>query len=239
MGWDGLHFAFREFGLVVGPAHLGQAVFDHGHCDTVVDGADERAEVAADAVCLADDGHGLVRDAARAEADLEFVRRLQVDALVGAVLAAQMNPREGQIMQMMAPTITTGDAATDKQIKALQVEMEAKIKAIRDEYQAKIKAAIGERKATMIAPKMSSSATAEEMRGRGMMMSSSSPRRDGEMMRASSTSYGERYGAPMRRDGDRIPETQEVKGESTGGAVSGGSLNEGGIRGFFGKFFGR
>ena len=151
----------------------------------------------------------------------------------------QMNPREGQMMQMMAPTITTGDAATDKQIKALQVEMEAKIKAIRDEYQAKIKAAIGERKATMIAPKMSSSATAEEMRGRGMMMSSSSPRRDGEMMRASSTSYGERYGAPMRRDGDRIPETQEVKGESAGGAVSSGSLNEGGIRGFFGKFFGR
>jgi hypothetical protein len=50
---------------------------------------------------------------------------------------------------MPQPIISTGDAATDAKIKALQTEMEAKVKAIRDEYQAKIKLTIGDRKTTI------------------------------------------------------------------------------------------
>ena len=98
-----LHLAFGELVLVVAPGHRGLAVFDHGHGDAVVDGADERAEIAADTVLLADLGDGLVRDAAGAEADLKFVGRLEVDALVGAVLA-------GDVAEVAADALLVVDA---------------------------------------------------------------------------------------------------------------------------------
>ncbi len=90
----------------------------------------------------------------------------QVDATVQAEVTTQVQPETGtpvrpslpnlkakavQVIKANNPTMgeggapTTGDAATDAQLKALFTEMEAKIKVIRDEYQAKIKAVIAAR----------------------------------------------------------------------------------------------
>ena len=142
------------------------------------------------------------------------------------------------------PAITTGDATVDAQIKTLQTEMEAKIKAIREEYQAKIKVAIGDRKASLKNGMGSSTMPMTkgdgrqgkgegDERGRGIMMRGSTTpmRHEGEMMHGSSTEGG--YGV-MRKEGGNIPNSAQVKGEQTGG-----NGNEGGVRGFFGKFFGR
>lgn len=50
--------------------------------------------------------------------------------------------REGLRVEGMMPIVTTGDDATDAQIKALATEMEAKVKAIRDDYQTRIESII-------------------------------------------------------------------------------------------------
>ena len=142
---------------------------------------------------------------------------------------------------MTPPVITTGDSATDAIIKALQVEMEVKIKAIREEYQAKIKAAIGDKKVT-IKGKMGSSTKmmeghAGERDGQGNSMHGSSTkmmRHEGEMMHESSA-VSER---PMHPEGSRIPVNAQVQGESTGGSVP-TTQAQVGLRGFFGKIFGR
>ena len=162
--------------------------------------------------------------------------------------------------QMMPPVITTGDATIDAQIKTLQKEMEAKIKVIRDEYQAKIKAVIGDKK---ILNQMKNGSTTPRMmredgegrasssqrmmreendgngegRGWGVMGSGSTtpPNREGMMRRASSTGQN---GVPARREGNQMPYGQQVKGESTSGEAA-QSQGEEGIRGFFGRLFGR
>ena len=146
-------------------------------------------------------------------------------------------------MQMVPPTITTGDATTDAKIKALQVEMEAKIKVIRDEYQAKIKALIGDKKVTV-----TGGAGMEMREGMGHMM-----------MEASSTAgggRGEARGVMMRQgrtEGRSGEESSSARMENNGGSMrmqvrsqggEEGDANvevnvEGGIRGFFGRLFGR
>ena len=61
------------------------AVLDAHHRDALVDWADERTEVAADAVFFPDFRHRLARDAAGAEADADGFGEL--DALVRAIFA--------------------------------------------------------------------------------------------------------------------------------------------------------
>jgi hypothetical protein len=103
MGRNGFHFALGEAVLVVAPGHGGLPIGNFDHRDALVDGTDEGAEVAADAVFLADLGDGLVRDAAGAEADLEFLGALQVDTLMGAVLA-------GDVAEVAADALLVVDA---------------------------------------------------------------------------------------------------------------------------------
>jgi hypothetical protein len=150
--------------------------------------------------------------------------------------------RGGKDMPMMPPTITTGDATVDAQIKALQQEMEAKIKAIRDEYQVKIKTAIGDKKVLNRPQNWSSTTPSGMMRGepgermmRGtgtpehqMFNGSSTMRHDGDMMRGTST-------RPHRGD---LPTGQAVRGESTEDGNA-DTNEQGGVRGFFSRFFGR
>lgn len=129
--------------------------------------------------------------------------------------------------QMMAqPVITTGDAATDAKIKALQDEMEAKIKAIREEYRTKIDAAIGDKKVI----------------GRGIV---------GTMMGTSTQGTGTRMIMRKEMQEDRREDRQDrreeakAQGENVGYAMRNERANEnaeareGGIRGFFGRLFGR
>lgn len=151
-------------------------------------------------------------------------------------MLAQGRPIMAAQMQMMTPTITTGDAATDAKIKALQTEMEAKIKAIRDEYQTKIKVVIGDRKVTI-------------SQGNGMDM-----RRGGEdhMMMAASSSKGEGNRGMMMRQGYPGIGSTSVQIENKGGSMrmqvrahddETGDTHvnvemQGGVRGFFGRLFG-
>src|SRR2546426_5893739 len=71
-GWLALR-VLAEFGLILAPRHrlLAGRCFDHR--DAAVHGADEHAEVAADALGLVDDGHAMA------------VAHLQINALVRAV----------------------------------------------------------------------------------------------------------------------------------------------------------
>jgi hypothetical protein len=106
----------------------------------------------------------------------------------------------------MMPVMTTGDAATDAQLKALTVEMEAKIKAIRDDYQVKIKALIGDKK---IMPMMAST-TPGAMRGEGR----------GERMNAtaSGTAMMQREGDDRREEGDQMGRPMMGRAEGEQGA---------------------
>ncbi len=152
--------------------------------------------------------------------------------------AAMVMPASQGIM-MSQPTITTGDAATDAQIKALQTEMEAKIKAIRDEYQAKIKAVIGDRKVkTGNGEWMRASSTRMDMRkGSSTMIHHNENESEHEgMMNGSGTPVMRGEG---RGEGNRVPREGMVKGESTEAPGASTAEFKGGVRGFFGRLFGR
>lgn len=92
--------------------------------------------------------------------------RMQIEAQPGvragmpqmAVTGARGVPTAVAGMEMMMPTMTTGDAATDAQLKALTTEMQAKIQAITTEYQAKMKAVIGNKKINVTMPAMGTGA---------------------------------------------------------------------------------
>lgn len=133
---------------------------------------------------------------------------------------------------MGQPTITTGDAATDAQIKVLQTEMEAKIKAISDEYQAKIKVLIGDKKVKTGKGEWErgTSTRMEMKKGSSTMMRHEEGEHEGMMSPT---------GTPMRREGGRMPNGSMVKGESTEAAGATTGESQGGVRGFFNRFFGR
>jgi hypothetical protein len=157
-------------------------------------------------------------------------------------------PTTGAGMMMVPSTITTGDAATDAKIKVLQAEMEAKVKAIHEEYYVKIKALVGDKKvntgndmmnrgsSTMRMGMRGASSTRmedrDERRGTSTMM-----HRDGEMMNGSGTPEGrpER----MDRGEGQVPAGRQVKGESTGSGSGDAAPTQTGVRGFFGRLFGR
>src|SRR2546428_9744103 len=98
---NGLHFTTGDPGLVITPTHLRLAVFERDHCDAVVHGADQRAEIAGDAVFLADLGDGFAGHSARAEA--VAVRVHQINALVRAVFA-------GDVTEIAADALVIIDA---------------------------------------------------------------------------------------------------------------------------------
>ena len=74
-----MHFAIGEAVLVVGPRHGFLAGGDFDHADALVHGADDAAEVAADAVFFADFRDGFVRHAAGAVAEAVGFGVEQVD----------------------------------------------------------------------------------------------------------------------------------------------------------------
>src|SRR3954469_10713941 len=84
---NGCHFPPSQPSLVIGPRHRRGAVgeVDHGHA--IVDRADQGAEIATDAVVFADLRYRLPGNAAGAAADPQFLGRLQVNALMSAILA--------------------------------------------------------------------------------------------------------------------------------------------------------
>ena len=185
-----------------------------------------------------------------------------------SVTLTKATPVQGKAMvgmqvQMAQPvTITTGDAAVDAKIKALQQEMEIKIKAIRDDYMAKIKVVIGDKKVITGGMMLTASGTAMRMDGQGnmgwttstssrpqgrMMASGTPPQGDhGRMMMGSGTPpQGDRQGMNMRGEGG-VPTNARVEGEATEGGIDQGvsasaaaSVNVSGIRGFFMHLFGK
>jgi hypothetical protein len=127
------------------------------------------------------------------------------------------------------PLPTTGDAATDAQLKALVTEMETKIKAIRDEYQTKIKAIIETRiKAAGTSTKPMMPKKGEQgNRGEGRPESADGTQVDGSM-NANTNANGAVPPMPrMRLDG-------QVKGDFTANqdAPTGGVIKF--LRGLFG-----
>lgn len=166
-------------------------------------------------------------------------------------IAIQKQPQENR--QMMPPVITTGDAAVDAKIKALQEEMEVKIKAIREEYQVKIKAAIGDKKIlNQLRNGTSSQRIGREGEGREGRATSSPITKDDAKRRFAnevSTSSARELlkkasttpmnpGKPMPKDGRQIPTDRQVRGESTS-AENVQQESQGGIGSFFGRLFGR
>ncbi len=159
-------------------------------------------------------------------------RRMGVTSTKPAVV----RPATGTPM-MMPPTITTGDTATDAQIKVLQAEMEAKIKAIREEYQAKIKAVIGDKKVRTGKGEWehgTSTMRGDGRRGTTTMMNYGNKKELDRMMYATGSSDGRPK--MMRKDEEEVPAGSQVKGVSTSD-FSGESPSP--LKGFFNRFFGR
>lgn len=150
---------------------------------------------------------------------------------------------EGSISaQMMSPSITTGDATTDAAIKALQIEMEAKIKAIRQEYQVKIKALIGDKNVTINNGDSMVITGSATMRGddhERMMRGSSTMMNHDERMRASTTHDGEMMDRQMIHQEGKTSDGQGVSNGSTKTEGGHAPQAQGGVRGFFGRLFGR
>ena len=125
---------------------------------------------------------------------------------------------------MIEANITTGDAATDATIQALQKELQTKVEALRTEYQAKIKAAIGDRKVTIRGGMMASSTGARLPMGQGMMM------------RATGTPMQGKPGQlRIRTQADGNVEGESVDASANEGAV----VTHPGIFGFLKGLFGK
>lgn len=158
---------------------------------------------------------------------------------------ASGTPEQMPMREMTPPIITTGDIAIDVQIKALQVEMEAKIKMIRDDYRAKIKALIRDKKVITGRDMMGHGSSTMRMEGKGegrygMGVRGSSTmivHHDGRMMNGSGTPEDGR--PPMMHEGKQIPEGMQVRGESAGAEGNESVSLQVAVKGLFSKFFGR
>ena len=163
-------------------------------------------------------------------AEERMARRVAVSGETHTSVAVRAMPAQ----MMMEPTIMTGDATTDAQIKVLQDEMTAKVKAIHEEYQAKIKVLIGDKKVTVRGGMMM--ATGTRMMQANMRMEGSSTLerggRNGERrMMATGTMEVRGERRPMNNGGER------VEGASSGEASTGGAQSEAPKKGFFSRIF--
>src|SRR5258705_11508134 len=83
-----LHLTAGHSCLIVAPAHLRFSVADRDHGDAIIDGANQRTEIAADAILLAHLGNRLAGNTARAQS--VTIWTYQINALVGPIFASDV-----------------------------------------------------------------------------------------------------------------------------------------------------
>jgi len=82
-----LHFAARHKVLMIAPRHFWLVIFDLNHGDAIVNGADQRAQIATHAIVFADFRQHLVRHAAWTKINANTFGRQQINALMRAIFA--------------------------------------------------------------------------------------------------------------------------------------------------------
>ncbi len=85
-----LHFAARHFVLKFAPRHFWLVIFDLNHGDAIINGADQRAQIATHAIVFANFRQYLVRHAAWTQINVNTFWRNQINALMRAIFAGDV-----------------------------------------------------------------------------------------------------------------------------------------------------
>src|SRR5882724_7359871 len=88
MWWNEFHFPPGHLFLVLAPTHLRFSIADRDHGDAIIDGANQRAKIAADAILLAHLGNRLAGNAAWAQSVTVWI--YQIDALMRPIFAGNI-----------------------------------------------------------------------------------------------------------------------------------------------------